>query len=171
MSLEQLAQVTGLSKGFLSRVERDATSPSAATLVAVCRVLDVTVGSLFEYPETNHIRRGDLPIVTLVGDLVAEHLLTPRRQRRLQLIHATIAPGGSAGADLFTVNCQVEVAYVQSGAIDIEFASKTASVSAGEALTFSGQEPHTWVNHGSEPAEVIWVMIPAPWSTIADGEM
>jgi hypothetical protein len=38
-------------------------------------------------------------------------------------------------------------------------------LSTGDALTFPGGEPHTWSNaSASRGAEVIWVLVPAPWS-------
>ena len=50
-TLEQLARATGLTKGFLSRVERDETSPSVATLLTLCEVMSIDVGSLFTAPQ------------------------------------------------------------------------------------------------------------------------
>jgi transcriptional regulator with XRE-family HTH domain len=166
MTLDQLADVTGLNKGSISRIENDASAPSAATLWALCAVLDVTVGSLFELPDNNLVRLGDRPIAPTAAINVEEYLLTPRRQGRLQLTHATIAPGGSGGPDLYTINCDVEVGYVLRGAIEIMFATATTIVGAGAALTFSGREPHTYANRSrTEEAEVIWVIVPAMWST------
>ena len=39
LTIDQVADSTGLTKGFLSRVERDLTSPSVASLVTLCQVL------------------------------------------------------------------------------------------------------------------------------------
>ena len=41
MTIEQLATATDLTKGFISRVEREQTSPSVASLVKLCRALRV----------------------------------------------------------------------------------------------------------------------------------
>ncbi|MDN6680524.1 MAG: helix-turn-helix domain-containing protein, partial [Yaniella sp.] len=51
LTIDQVASFTGLSKGFLSRVERDLTSPSVASLVAICQVLGVPPGQMLEVPE------------------------------------------------------------------------------------------------------------------------
>lgn len=164
-TIEDLALVTGLNKGSISRIENDATSPSSSTLWVLCSALDITVGSLFELPERNLVRRGDVRLAPTGASGLAEYLISPRRQPRLQLMHSFVEPGGSRGPDLYTVSCQVEVAYVLSGCLDITFATHTESVEAGSALTFAGREPHAWVNNGAETAEIIWVMVPAPWST------
>ena len=39
LTLDQVAQAAGLTKGFVSRLERDDVSPSVASLVSVCDIL------------------------------------------------------------------------------------------------------------------------------------
>ena len=43
MTIDQLASAAGLTKGFVSRVERDITSPSVDSLVRMCQVLRIDV--------------------------------------------------------------------------------------------------------------------------------
>lgn len=41
----------------------------------------------------------------------------------------------------------------------------TTRLEAGDALTFAGGEPHNWTNPDTaQGAELIWVLVPAPWS-------
>ena len=164
-TLEQLASASRLTKGFLSRVERDETSPSVASLLTLCEVMSVDVGSLFSAPDVALVRRDEAPAINLGGTNVTEQLMTPRGQSALQLIHSRIDPGGTGGSDLYTINCEIEVVFVLKGSIEMVFSDRTQKLSIGDALTFSGGEPHTWHNvSGSRGAEVIWVLVPAPWS-------
>ena len=164
-TLDQLASASGLTKGFLSRVERDETSPSVASLLTLCEVMSVEVGSLFSAPDVALVRRDEAPAINLGGTNVTEQLMTPRGQSALQLIHSRIDPGGTGGSDLYTINCETEVVFVLKGSIEMVFSDRTQKLSIGDALTFSGGEPHTWHNvSGSRGAEVIWVLVPAPWS-------
>lgn len=164
-TLDQLASASGLTKGFLSRVERDETSPSVASLLTLCEVMSVDVGSLFSAPDVALVRRDEAPAINLGGTNVTEQLMTPRGQSALQLIHSRIDPGGTGGSDLYTINCETEVVFVLKGSIEMVFSDRTQKLSTGDALTFSGGEPHTWHNvGGSRGAEVIWVLVPAPWS-------
>jgi transcriptional regulator with XRE-family HTH domain len=41
---------TGLSKGFLSKGERDASSPSVANLVSICDAIGLPMADLFAVP-------------------------------------------------------------------------------------------------------------------------
>jgi transcriptional regulator with XRE-family HTH domain len=164
-TLEQLAAVSGLTKGFLSRVERDETSPSVASLITLCEVMSIEVGSLFTAPEVALVRRETAPAINLGGSGVNERLMTPRGQAHLQLVHTTAQPGASGGAELYTLNCEVEVLYILKGSIDLVLADRKQRLTAGDALTFPGREPHTWENTSkTRVAEMVWILSPAPWS-------
>lgn len=164
-TLDQLASVAGLSKGFLSRVERDETSLSVASLITLCEVMSVEIGSLFSTPDVALIRPDTAPAINLGGTGVRERLMTPRSQSRLQLVHSTAEPSGTGGSDLYTINCALEVVNVLKGTVDVIFSHTRQRLSAGDALTFDGGEPHTWVNTSStSTAEILWILIPAPWS-------
>ncbi len=164
-TLDQLASAARLTKGFLSRVERDETSLSVASLLTLCEVMSIDVGSLFSAPDVALVRRDGAPAINLGGTGVTEKLMTPRGQSRLQIIHSSIEPGGTGGSDLYTINCEVEVITVLKGTIELVFSDRTQKLTTGDALTFSGGEPHSWVNpSSSRGAEVMWVLVPAPWS-------
>lgn len=164
-TLDQLAVSAGLTKGFLSRVERDETSLSVASLITLCEVMSVDVGSLFSAPEVALVRRDIAPAINLGGTGVSEKLMSPRGQSRVQLVHTSAEGGATGGADLYTINCELEILYVLRGAIDLVFSDRQQRLTAGDALTFPGGEPHTWVNaSASRAAEMVWVLAPAPWS-------
>jgi len=164
MSLSQVATTTGLSKGFLSRVERDETSPSVATLVQLCQVLSLPVGALFAEPEVQLVTWEEAPPINLGGFGADERMLSPRGQERVQLLRSELEPDAHGGSDLYTINCDVEVLHVVSGSVSVRFADRTVTVDAGAALTLPGREPHTWRVEGGEPAVVLWTIVPAPWS-------
>lgn len=161
MTIEQVAESTGLTKGFLSRVERDLTSPSVASLVTLCQVLSIPIGDLFVDPETYLTRRGEGPRISLGGEGIREELLTPRHERRLQVIRAVIEPHGRGESELYSVDCDVDVLHVVSGRITVVFTTERYVLERGDTLTFPGREPHTWANETDQEAEVIWTLAPA----------
>lgn len=164
LTLAQVAESTGLSKGFLSRVERDETSPSVATLVQLCQVLSLPVGALFAEPEIQRMTLAEAPHINLGGVGATELLMSPRGEERVQLLRSSLEPGAHGGHDLYTVNCDVEVLHVISGVVTVRFADRSVCLDAGDALTFPGREPHTWRVDDGQAAEVCWVLSPAPWS-------
>ena len=163
LTLQAVADATGLNKGFLSRLERDEVSPSVASLVSVCEVIGVRVGELFEPPSTSLVRASEGRPINFGGRNVREFLLTPGTQGHLQVIHSILEPGGEGGAELYTLDCEVEFVYVVRGDLEISLATESVLLSAGDAFTFPGREPHTWSNaRKDEECEVLWVLAPAP---------
>jgi len=167
LTLDQLARSCNLSKGFLSRVERDDASPSVATLLDLCEVMNIEVGSLFMPPSVTLVRRSDAQAVNLGGDGVIDSIMTAHHERRFQIIHSLVEPGGHGGEKLYSTDCESEVAYVLQGDIEMIFVHHREVLHAGDALTFCGREPHSWKNISTDhQAEIIWVIAPAPSSTM-----
>jgi transcriptional regulator with XRE-family HTH domain len=163
MTLEQLANATGLSRGFISRIENDATSPSINTLVQICQVLSLPIGNLFSEPETQLVHLDTAPHINMGGTGVVERLLTPRAESRAQLIHTTADPNANGGQELYTVSSDLEVLHVARGSVRVEFSSHSVELVQGDTISFPGREPHNWHAH-EEGAELLWTLIPAAWS-------
>lgn len=164
LTVAQLAEATGLSKGFVSRLERDETSPSVATLRAVCQVLSLPIGSLFEPPDHQVVHLADAPHINFGGSLVEERLLTPRSEAGVQVLRSVLEPGASGGEDFYTISCEVEALHVLTGGVTLRFPERDVELRAHDTLTFAGRQPHTWVNSTGAPSEVLWVIVPAAWS-------
>ncbi len=163
LTLEKVAAAANLTKGFISRLERDEVSPSVASLVSVCEVLGIRIGVLFETPRTQLVRAAEGRRINFGGSRVAEFLLTPGTQSQLQVIHSTIEPGGSGGTELYTLDCEVEYVYVVRGGLVVTLSGEAVHLRTGDAFTFPGREPHTWANDsGVEECEVLWALAPAP---------
>ena len=47
-SMAEVAEQSGLTKGFVSKLERDLANVSVASLIRLCAALDISVGSLFQ---------------------------------------------------------------------------------------------------------------------------
>jgi transcriptional regulator with XRE-family HTH domain len=163
MTIEAVAEASGLTKGFVSRLERDAASPSVASLVTVCEVIGLRVGDLFEPPHTAVVRAGEGRQISFGATNAVERLLTPGTQEQLEIIHSTVEAGGHGGTELYALHCDTEFVYVVSGCLDVVFEDRVVTLAAGDAMTFSGRTPHTWRNSADrEACEVLWVLSPAP---------
>ena len=163
LTIEAVAEATGLTKGFLSRLERDAASPSVASLVAVCDVIGLRVGALFDPPDTAVVRAGEGRQISFGAKNAFERLLTPGTQQQLEVIHSVLEGGGHGGEDLDTLDCITECVYVLAGRLVLVLETESVTLGRGDAMTFGGRTPHTWRNHSStEPCEVLWMLSPAP---------
>jgi transcriptional regulator with XRE-family HTH domain len=162
MSLASLAAGAGLTKGFLSQVERDLVSPSVGSLLRVCEALGVGVGELFEPASGPLVRAADRPPIAFGGDGVDEFQLTPAGERRLQVIQSDIAPGGGSGDDAYGLGSEAEFVHVLAGTLDIEVEGEAYRLAAGDSLTFDAGRPRRWRNASPvREARVLWVIVPA----------
>jgi transcriptional regulator with XRE-family HTH domain len=162
LTLDQVAQAAGLTKGFVSRLERDDVSPSVASLVTVCDVLGLRVGELFDPPSASVIRAGEGRLINFGGEGATERVITPGTQTALEVIHSVIEPGGNGGEELYSLACDAECAYVLSGTVEVVLGDHAETLTAGDAMTFPGNSPHTWRNPGPRPCKVLWILAPAP---------
>lgn len=165
LTIEEVARITGLTKGFLSRVERDMTSPSVSSLITLCEVLSISVGSLFEAPDVQLVHAGTGPRINLGGVHTEERLLSPRGESRVQVIRSVIEPGGHGGEELYAVAADVDLLHVLRGEVVVRFSDRDWTLGPGDSLTFNGHEPHSWRAASADGAEVIWVLVPALWSS------
>jgi transcriptional regulator with XRE-family HTH domain len=165
MTLDGVARETGLTKSFVSAVERGETSPSIGSLYRICEVLGVAVASLFETapaPESNVVRRTDVRGVSFGGEGVENLVLSPRGERRAQVIETHIAPGGSPGPEPWSHSGELVIATVLEGAVEFRFGERTTTLQAGDTVSYSPAEPHSWRNpDGENPAVALFFEMPA----------
>jgi len=164
LTIAQVAEATGLTTGFISRVERNETSPSVASLVTICEVLSLPVGSLFEPTKTVVLALDDAPLVNLDCEGAVERLLTRRDERRVQMLRSLLEPGATGGPDLYTMNCEVEVVHVIRNRLRLLFHDGPIDLTEGDTITLSGKDPHSWINPTDQVTDVVWTLVPAVWS-------
>lgn len=171
MTMAELATATGLTSGFLSQLERDLTSVSLSSLARICAALDVRFGDVLDSAPTGAvIRRKDARAWTGIGAHV-DLLLSSRDENRFHLMESHIPPGAGAGEALYTFPADVELVYVLSGSLELRAEGKLFRVDAGDTLTYSPREPHTWRNPSEgEQAVVLWFSIPNPLSSGREDE-
>jgi transcriptional regulator with XRE-family HTH domain len=162
LTLADVSDRTGLSRGFLSRVERDMTSPSVASLVAVCRAIALPLERLFAASTVRVVRAADRPAAVLPGRAVTDTLITPAHEPHVTVLETLAAPGGSGGDEYYALPSECEVCYVLDGTIELEIDGDTFVLARGDAVTFGAATPHTWRNASpTDEARVVWVIAPA----------
>lgn len=169
LTLDDVADTCGVTKGYLSKLERDHVNPSVATLVRVCAALDLEVGSLFDTaPAGEVVRAGALPRVAFGGEKMTEFLLTPLGERRIQVLLGELEAGGGSGAESYSLPLEVNFVHVLSGGLTIRFdgdvpggaVPEEVVLECGDAFTFSPRRHHSF-EAGDVGARVLWVLNPA----------
>src|SRR5215467_2565846 len=161
-SMAEVAVQSGLTKGFLSKLERDLTSVSVASLIRLCAALGISVGSLFQASKGELVRRGEYPAINFGGHGIREYLLTPAGEKRVQALLSDIEPGGGSGNEPYSLPTDVEFAFVLTGQLRVVVAGDAITLDAGDAFTFGSSTAHTFqVPPSAGPTQVLWVFSPA----------
>jgi transcriptional regulator with XRE-family HTH domain len=164
LTIEQLAAATGLTKGFISQLERDRTAPSLSSIARICDALGVRLSHIFEAEAPSALVRRHLR-VPLDGALSTQsHLLSPRDEPRFQAIESEVAPDGGAGGELHPLPGEVEFVYVLEGTLELRVGDESHVLEAGDTITYRLGKPHTWRNaSAAERLRVLWVSVPNPY--------
>ncbi len=161
-SMAEVAEQAGLTKGFVSKLERDLVNVSVASLIRLCEALDVSVGSLFQAPRGEVVRAGARPPVNFGGTSAVEYLLTPSGEKRVQAILSDLEPGGGSGDEPYSLPADVEFAFILAGQLRITVAGQDVTLEQGDAFTFPASTQHTFRATGKGGrTQVLWVISPA----------
>lgn len=167
MTLESVATAAGVTKSFVSAVERGETSPSIGSLYRICEALGISMSALFDNvggQGSNVVRRAGVEGTYFGGEGVVNYVLSPRSERRAQVIETRIDPGGSPGRELWSHPGELVMATVVSGSLEVRFADRTATLGEGDTIAYAPSEPHSWRNPDElRPAVVLFFEIPAEY--------
>ena len=162
MSMAEVAEQAGLTKGFVSKLERDLAGVSVASLIRLCDALGISPGSLFQAPKGEVVRRDARPRINFGGRKMTEYLLTPSGEKRVQAILSEIEPGGGSGKEPYALPAGVEFVLILAGVLQVTVAGEGIVLEEGDALTFTADMDHTFqAPPGGRGARVLWVLSPA----------
>jgi transcriptional regulator with XRE-family HTH domain len=161
LTQEELANRSELSKGFISQVERDLTSPSIATLVDILECLGTNLKDFFNETMDEKIVFHEADTFTQENkDLKNEiHWIVPNAQKNhMEPIFISLDEGGqSAPQDPHEGE---EFGYILSGSIYVHVGNKKFKAKKGETFYFKPAMVHYLSNAGKSTAKVLWVCTP-----------
>lgn len=162
-SMAEVAEQAGLTKGYLSKLERDLVNVSVASLLRLCDTLDVSVSSLFE-PARGQIVRASArpPAGSSWGTGTRAFSLSPSGERRIQAFISEIAPGGTSGDESYSLPVDVEFYFVLAGQLQVTIEGEQVTLEQGDAFTFSGSAQRAFrVAPEAERTLVLVIVSPA----------
>ena len=161
LTQEELAIRCELSKGFISQLERDLTSPSIATLMDILECLGTNLQDFFS-------ERVEEKIVFTKKDLFSKDFkehnsvitwLIPNSQKNdMEPILMTIEPSGFSVKE--EPHAGEEFGYILSGTIRLYLGNRSFTVKKGDSFYFRADEAHHLANEGKVPAKVLWISTP-----------
>ncbi|MDO4492654.1 MAG: XRE family transcriptional regulator [Clostridia bacterium] len=160
LTQEELAARTELSKGFISQLERDITSPSIATLMDILEALGTDVARFFseDTDDTVVFSDKDMFVKEAENGVEIKWLVTSAQKNALEPILVTIPPHEQTATD--EPHEGEEFGYVLSGSIELILGGRKVRAHKGDSFCFRPTTDHAIRNTGSHEARVLWVSTP-----------
>ncbi|NLC68506.1 MAG: cupin domain-containing protein [Clostridiaceae bacterium] len=161
LTQEELASRCELTKGFISQVERDLTSPSIATLIDMLDCLGTNLKDFFSDAVDEKIVFKKEDIFEKQDDEQKYLIkwLVPNAQKNTMEPILICLESGSSFAE-HNPHDGEEFGYVLSGSINIYLGGRKYKARKGESFYFKPSAVHSIANPGKSKATVLWVSCP-----------
>jgi transcriptional regulator with XRE-family HTH domain len=162
LTLRQVAERAEISEGFLSQVERGASSASIATIRRIASTLGLDIAGLFSrtWPPAPHVvKREDRPYLQIPG-LGRKYLLSPVPRRYLEVFQGEFEPNGSTGDEAYSHGNSEEILLVIAGKVRLTLDSAVHELEEGDSICYSSSLPHKLEEIEGSPAQVVWIISP-----------
>jgi transcriptional regulator with XRE-family HTH domain len=160
LTQEELAERAGLTKGFISQVERDRTSICLDNLVQILDALDENISDFFSDIEEKGIvyRREDRVEIEKKGISRFELLIPGSTNKKMEAVMVTLKPG--EGTEIEEPHEGEEMGFVLRGRIEIQLGKMTHRAKKGECFYFAAERDHSLSNIGPRDAVLLWITSP-----------
>lgn len=161
LTQDELASRCELSKGFISQLENDLTSPSLNTLSNMLESLGTNLKDFFnDYSDERIVFRNEdfYEAEDKEHKYKIEWIIPNAQKNMMEPIIITLEPGGSSKEEI--AHQGEEFGYVMSGSINIHLGSKKYKARKGEAFSYKSNVNHYISNNGKSEAKVMWIASP-----------
>jgi len=151
LTIAQMSEKVGLSKGFISNIENNNTSPSLKTLQTIANFLDVPLPYLLLEKDQHMkvVKKADRTL-RIFNDMKIEDLTT---DTGLRMMHIELPPGASTGEAI--AHEGEESHLVIKGTVLAQQGEDTFTANEGDTFSWNASVPHFVKNVGEEVAIIL----------------
>ena len=163
MSQERLAELSGITKGYISKIEKSNTAPPLSTLSKIAHALNVDITMLtaegLEFPEDLDIcvvRKGEgkkISSATLEG----YHYEALAHQKSGKNMEPFLLMPAFDEKAIFSHDGE-EFMYILEGVHEFVYDNKKYTLHEGDSIYFDSRIPHTGRSMGKKRAKILAVM-------------
>lgn len=162
LSQRKLAQRSGVANATISLIESNKLNPTVSMLKKVLDGIPIRLNEFFsdeiDMSEKIFFRSDEL---TEIADGGVSYLQVGVNLagRAIQLMHERYQPGAGTGKHQMTHEGE-ECGLILKGRLDVTVNGQTTRLQQGDAYYFDSNQPHSFVNTGSEPCELVSACTP-----------
>lgn len=150
MSLDDVSELTGVSKSMLGQIERGDSNPTISTISKIISGLRITIDDLISTPVnvTYIVNREKLkPVKAIDGQYTVYNYFSYDKTREFEIYGITIQPDGiyqSCSHGEHTA----EYIIVTSGTLTLKIGDEFYEIKEGDAFRFDSDKEHRYINNG-----------------------
>lgn len=159
LSQAELADRCELTKGYISQLENDITSPSISTLCDILAALGTDLAEFFRKEDDERVVFGADDFIEKRDDGMTLKWIIPNAQKNMmEPVLVELEAGAETPEDV--PHEGEEFGYVLEGRIAVVIAGRSKTVKKGESFYYSAGKAHCIVNKGKGKARFLWVSTP-----------
>lgn len=161
LTQEELADRCELSKGFISQLENDVTSPSIATLIDILQCLGTSLKDFFNDADDEQVVFRPEDFFEKVDNELhnkIEWIIPNAQKNMMEPIRVTLEAGGSTYPD--QPHEGEEFGYVLSGSLTVILGNRSIRAKKGDTFYFRPDSEH-YIKAGPKSGAVfLWISTP-----------
>lgn len=162
-TIKELADLSGVSVGHISMLERGKGNPSFNTLVQIAHALNVPFARLLHTTDTTSpvVRSGARRSLDLHNNPsgVLHELLTPSLKHSIEAVWIEEPPGSNSEATPYQ-HAGEEFGLILEGEHTVWLDGVPYELEAGDSITYASSIPHWYSNRGNVTVKAVWVITP-----------
>ncbi|OIU72572.1 helix-turn-helix domain-containing protein [Rossellomorea aquimaris] len=154
LSLEQMAEETGVSKAMIGQIERGDSNPTVAILWKIANGLKVSFSSLIEKPrhQVSITHYKDVqPVLEDEGNYIVYPIFPFDPFKKWESYRIEMKPGCSYKNDGHPPGVEEYISVI-SGKIALKIADETYELQEGSSIRFAADSGHQYVNSSAGQA-------------------
>ena len=167
LTLNDLAEETGLTPSYISQVERGLIEPSISSLRRISAALGVPLYVFLTEEKEQHVliranERGklELPHSNIIYEFVTPVGADKKVKSKMEIIYMRLK-GKSWSSDKSFVHPADECIFLIEGVMEVELGTERYTLYEGDSIYIQEHIPHRFYNAGDKTATFISVMCPA----------
>ncbi|WP_419798584.1 MAG: helix-turn-helix domain-containing protein [Terasakiella sp.] len=162
LTLDDLAEKSGVSRSMISKIERGQAVPSTTVLGRLAEALDLSITQFVggqNRDESVHVPAKKQPVFVEEETGFQRRSLSPLYRGRGVDFAKNMLPAGQRTGPFPSHRAGVEEhIYVHSGVLRVHVGHEVYDLEEGDFLFYPADQEHTFENPGTEPAEFFIVI-------------
>lgn len=151
LSLDKVADLSGVSKAMLAQIENGKSNPTVTTLWKIANGLQVSFSAFLKESEKAQIEKVNIshltPVIDDDGNYLVYSVFPFHPEKRFEIFTVDLKPGFS---HISEKHLGEEYVLIQRGKLTIDVQGDKFALTTNETIKFSSNTEHSYINHSEE---------------------